>query len=268
MQGNLASDDREVLRPRSKRNRLRDVPAASYIQPMMSSAELAEIGFLVGDPARATMLSALMDGRALTAGELAFFARVTPQTASLHLRKLTDANLLAVVNQGRHRYFRLASPLVGRMIEIDRDRRRHPDAAALPPPLAGRHRAAQCTHVLRPSGRPARRGNRRFAGRPGFVVLGDEGGEVSPEGFGFFGELGIDLGARRTRAAPSAGPVSIGPSDASISAASWAQRWRATVSSMAGSGVFRTVGRWRDAKGRTELWTKLAVDLDAQAKAA
>src|SRR6185436_14280283 len=58
-----------------------------------------------------------MDGRALTAGELAFFARVTPQTASLHLRRLTEANLLSVVKQGRHRYFRLASPRVGQMIE-------------------------------------------------------------------------------------------------------------------------------------------------------
>src|SRR4029079_19775237 len=84
---------------------------------MMSSVDLAEIGALVGDPARATILNSLMDGRAMAAGELAFLAHVSAQTASLHLRKLTEANLLTVVPQGRHRYFRLASPLVGQMIE-------------------------------------------------------------------------------------------------------------------------------------------------------
>ncbi len=79
--------------------------------------DLAEIGALVGDPARANILAALMDGRALTAGELAYVASVAPQTASGHLAKLAEANLLALAKQGRHRYYRLASPLVGRMLE-------------------------------------------------------------------------------------------------------------------------------------------------------
>jgi DNA-binding transcriptional ArsR family regulator len=56
---------------------------------------IAELAALVGDAARATMLSALLDGRALTASELARAAHVTPQTASTHLAKLTDAGLLA-----------------------------------------------------------------------------------------------------------------------------------------------------------------------------
>src|SRR5262245_61103317 len=63
------------------------------------------------------MLAALLDGRALTASELARAARITPQTASTHLAKLTDAGLLAVVRQGRHRHFRLASPAVVDMID-------------------------------------------------------------------------------------------------------------------------------------------------------
>ena len=63
------------------------------------------------------MLSALLDGRALTASELAFAARVTPQTASTHLAKLTDAGLLSVIREGRHRYFRLASPKVVEMLD-------------------------------------------------------------------------------------------------------------------------------------------------------
>jgi DNA-binding transcriptional ArsR family regulator len=52
---------------------------------------IAEIAALVSDPARATMLTALLDGRALTASELAYAARITPQTASTHLAKLTEA---------------------------------------------------------------------------------------------------------------------------------------------------------------------------------
>jgi DNA-binding transcriptional ArsR family regulator len=82
-----------------------------------SHLDLAEIGALIGEPARANMLAALADGRALTATELSYIAGVTPQTTSGHLAKLAAANLLALVRQGRHRYFRLASPLVAQMLE-------------------------------------------------------------------------------------------------------------------------------------------------------
>ncbi|MHA1190256.1 MAG: ArsR/SmtB family transcription factor [Alphaproteobacteria bacterium] len=79
--------------------------------------EIAEIGALVGDPARACILNALLDGRAHTAKELAYRARITAQTASGHLKLLVNANLLSVVSQGRHRYFRIASPLVVQLLE-------------------------------------------------------------------------------------------------------------------------------------------------------
>src|SRR4051794_2261512 len=69
---------------------------------MASNAQFSEIAALVGDPARAGMLHALMDGRALTASELAGAAGVTPQTASGHLARLSAAGLLAVEKQGRH----------------------------------------------------------------------------------------------------------------------------------------------------------------------
>src|SRR6202048_2878442 len=72
---------------------------------------------LAGDPARAGMLHALMDGRPLTASELAGVAGITPQTASGHLARMTAAGLLAVEKQGRHRYHRLASPAVAQMME-------------------------------------------------------------------------------------------------------------------------------------------------------
>ena len=78
---------------------------------------LAEIGSLIGDPGRASMLDALMDGRLLTARELAGQAGITPQTASGHLAKLLDAGLLVMEKQGRHHYHRLASPEVARLLE-------------------------------------------------------------------------------------------------------------------------------------------------------
>ncbi|SEF58060.1 ArsR/SmtB family transcription factor [Bosea lathyri] len=78
---------------------------------------LAEIAHLMGDPARANMLHALMDGRALTAKELAWLAGVAPQTASGHLAKLMQGALLAVTVQGRHRYYRLAGPEVAAALE-------------------------------------------------------------------------------------------------------------------------------------------------------
>jgi len=84
---------------------------------MASNAAFAEVASLAGDPARAGMLHALMDGRALTATELAHVAGITPQTASGHLARLTVGGLVAVQQQGRHRYHRLASPAVARMLE-------------------------------------------------------------------------------------------------------------------------------------------------------
>jgi DNA-binding transcriptional ArsR family regulator len=84
---------------------------------MITGPIIAEIAALVADPARATMVSALLDGRALTASELASAAQVTPQTASTHLAKLTEASVLSVVRSGRHRYFGLVSPTVADMID-------------------------------------------------------------------------------------------------------------------------------------------------------
>jgi DNA-binding transcriptional ArsR family regulator len=79
--------------------------------------DLAAVGALLGNPSRAAMLDALMAGRALTAGELARVADVSPATASEHLAKLCDGGLVEVVPQGRHRYHRLASPEVGAALE-------------------------------------------------------------------------------------------------------------------------------------------------------
>ncbi len=78
---------------------------------------IAGVGALIGVPARANILGALMDGRALTATELARCAGVSPQTNSSHLAKLTDAKLLVAERHGRHRYYRLADPAIADAIE-------------------------------------------------------------------------------------------------------------------------------------------------------
>ncbi len=83
----------------------------------VSANRIAEIGAVIGDVTRATILMTLMDGRAFSAGELAAESGVTPQTASGHLAKLTEAGLVTVHQQGRHRYFRLSSGDVAELIE-------------------------------------------------------------------------------------------------------------------------------------------------------
>ena len=75
------------------------------------------VASLVGDPARANMLTALLSGRALTASELSQEAGITPQTASSHLSKLESGGLIEQEKQGRHRYYRLADPDVGGVLE-------------------------------------------------------------------------------------------------------------------------------------------------------
>jgi DNA-binding transcriptional ArsR family regulator len=78
---------------------------------------VAAVASLLAEPARARILMALGDGRALAAGVLAAEAGVAASTASGHLARLVAANLLDVLPQGRHRYYRLAGPHVGELIE-------------------------------------------------------------------------------------------------------------------------------------------------------
>jgi len=84
---------------------------------MKDGPNIVGIAALIGDHARAEVLTALMADRALTATELAGMAGVTKQTISAHLSKLVDAGLVAVESQGRHRYFRLADRDVAHLLE-------------------------------------------------------------------------------------------------------------------------------------------------------
>lgn len=79
--------------------------------------DLARLAATVGDPRRIQMLALLMEGRALTAKELALGAGITPATATAHLKRLLDDGLLAGTSQGRHKYFRLASEHVAQLVE-------------------------------------------------------------------------------------------------------------------------------------------------------
>lgn len=79
--------------------------------------DIASVAAILGDPGRASIVTALMDGRALPAGELARIAGVTAQTASAHLGRLVAAGLLAVNRTGRHRYYRIADARVARVVE-------------------------------------------------------------------------------------------------------------------------------------------------------
>src|SRR4051812_10236185 len=97
-----------------------DMLPVSAIGLKMVAAEnldLVEVAALVGDTARATMLSALMGGRSLTAKELAYYANVARSTASGHLSKLVAARLLTVTRHGRFAYYRITGPLIATMLE-------------------------------------------------------------------------------------------------------------------------------------------------------
>ncbi|MFB9831707.1 ArsR/SmtB family transcription factor [Actinoallomurus acaciae] len=85
--------------------------------PEPYGSDIAPVAALLADRARAAMLTVLLDGRPLSAGELARTAGVSPATASSHLGKLLDGGLVSVVKQGRHRYYRLKGAEVASVIE-------------------------------------------------------------------------------------------------------------------------------------------------------
>jgi DNA-binding transcriptional ArsR family regulator len=84
---------------------------------MVSAPDVARIARTIGDPSRLRMLTLLMEGRALTAKELAYGAGIEPATGSAHLRRLVGERLVSVRAQGRHRYFQIASLDVARCVE-------------------------------------------------------------------------------------------------------------------------------------------------------
>jgi DNA-binding transcriptional ArsR family regulator len=166
-----------------------------------SAAAIAEVAALLGDPARASMIAALMGGRALTAGELALQAGVTAQTASGHLARLTEVGLLAQERQGRHRYFRIASREVAQAVEALTLLAAAGPARYRPPGPADR------------ALRTARTCYDHMAGRLGValadslvarrhVLLADGAASVTDEGERFLAALGLDLSGGGTTRRP------------------------------------------------------------------
>ena len=161
---------------------------------MVSPIRIAELAAVVGEPARAAMLTVLMDGRALTASELAAVASVTAQTASTHLARLLAVELVSVERQGRHRYHRLASPSVARLLESLMQHASAKDWTKRAPRTGPRDEAL----------RRARTCYDHLAGRlgvaltdalvaNGHVEVQDEAGLITDAGARFFAKSGIML---------------------------------------------------------------------------
>ncbi|MGI9386498.1 MAG: ArsR/SmtB family transcription factor [Methyloligellaceae bacterium] len=165
---------------------------------MKSDPYIAESAALIGDPARASMLSVLMDGRARTATELAQTAGVTAQTASGHLAKLREGNLVVVDRQGRHRYYRLASEKVAQALEalmvLSRD---GPPRHRPPGPRDAQMRFARtCYDHL--AGQLGVAVTDRFLSR-GYLIESGQDFELTKKGELAFTDFGLDLNDLRHR---------------------------------------------------------------------
>jgi len=161
---------------------------------MKDGPDIARIAALIGDPARANILTALMSGKALTATELASEAGISAPTVSGHVRKLMDGGLIVGCSQGRHRYFQLAGPDVANLLEV----------------IMGF--AASQGHLRTrpgprdPALRAARICYRHLAGEAGvrmydsllaqaFLVLDGDALSLTQQGEDFLVSLGVDLAA-------------------------------------------------------------------------
>jgi DNA-binding transcriptional ArsR family regulator len=205
---------------------------------MLTTSAFAEAAALVGDPARANMLIALMDGRALTAKELAHAAGITAQTASVHLARLTDAGLLAMEKQGRHRYHRLASASVAHMLEsimsvaADRGQTDGPQlkAVRVGPRDKELRRIRTCYDHL--AGQLAVRFADTMVER-GHIDLSPDGGAVTENGLEFLRTFGVDLEGGRMRPRGGSGHTFCRP------CLDWSER-RPHIAGAVGSAICQT----------------------------
>jgi DNA-binding transcriptional ArsR family regulator len=217
---------------------------------------------LIGDPGRAAMLQALMDGRAHPAGALAWAAGLTAQAASNHLARLVDGGLLTVEREGRHRYYRLANAEVAHALEAlailaapvrSLEQPRTPQARAL--------RDGRCCYGHL-AGRLGIAVTDALVDRGMIVPAADKLYTVAPVGQAWFEDLGVAADASRSKRGLArqcldwterrhhlAGPLGV-----------------ALLSRLVALGWVETVSGSRAAKltarGREELRTRLGVDLE------
>jgi len=163
---------------------------------MVAAANVVEVAALVGDTTRATILAALMGGQALASSELASLARISCPTASEHLTKLVNARLIAVTKKRRYSYYRIASPLVARMLESIKA------VAAIEVPPRYQPRSTQDDRL-----RFARTCYDHLAGQlgvaiadvlvaKGYIILTEDGGEMTESGENFFSAFGAKFTVR------------------------------------------------------------------------
>jgi DNA-binding transcriptional ArsR family regulator len=164
-------------------------------EPAVREPDIAPVAALIADSTRAAILTALLGGRALAAGELARLAGVSAATASAHLARLLDGGLVDVVRQGRHRYYRLAGHEVAEVLEVLA-------RMAVRPPVRSLRQSRQARML-----EDARTCYDHLAGRAGVRLLERlredghlAGEEVTPSGERLLAALGVDVaGARRAR---------------------------------------------------------------------
>lgn len=168
---------------------------------MREGPDIARVASLIGDPARANMLTALMTGKALTATELAAEAGVTVQTASAHLAKLMDGQLLQMRKQGRHKYFALAHADVAATIEALMGLVAGQDVARTrtgPKDASMRHARVCYNHLA------GQMGVQMFTSMLGRDLIWEQGGDLglTSQGKAFVAEFGVSLDPLMAARAP------------------------------------------------------------------
>lgn len=166
---------------------------------MNAEPDLARIAATVGDARRIQMLALLMEGRALTAKELALGAGIEPATATAHLKRLLADGLLESAAQGRHKYFRFASEHVAQLVETlmrVAPRRAMPAAAIKSEPV---RQARYCYDHL-----AGTLGTGLFTLLLHKAWLVDDAGDakqllLTPRGAKALGALGVDVAAAQAR---------------------------------------------------------------------
>ena len=221
---------------------------------------------LIADPARAAMLLMLVDGRALPAGELAFSAGVTAQTASSHLARLLDGGLISVESQGRHRYYRLAGAHVAQALEqLAAIRPAGPVRRKAPTRSARELRFARCCydHLAGWLGVAL---TEALTDREFLVAAPDKLFEVTPAGAEWFAGVGVDMRALK--------PTRRGLARQCLD---WTERRRHLAGPLGGAflGVMCESGWLRRAagsrsvaltpRGRLEMKRRLGLDASAEA---
>src|SRR3954470_12479909 len=160
--------------------------------------DLAAVASLIGDPTRIAILTALAEGHALPAGELAHRAGVQPATATAHLRQLVDGGLVVVRAQGRHRYHELAGPRVAAVVEALAQLAPATPVRSLRSDRAARNLAEARTCYDHLAGRRGVELRDRLVAVGALRMVDDRDHQLTPVGRLLLDKLGIDAGELNT----------------------------------------------------------------------